>query len=350
VTKRERVVVVCPGRGTYNQAEWGYLHRHHAHQDELLARFDAYRARHGLPGLRALDREIPYQMKLHSRGDHASALIYACAYCDALDIDLRRYEIVAVTGNSMGWYIALAVAQALSAQDGLHLVDTMGRLMQEALIGGQLVYPWVDEDWRPQPEVRQRLLGLLHEPGEGQVYLSIDLGGMLVFGGDEAGLKRLERALPQRERFPLRLYNHAAFHTPLQRPVRERAREALADLPLTAPRVPLIDGRGQVWTPYSTDPAALWDYTLGHQLVEPYDFTRAVTVAVEEFAPDRLVVLGPGNTLTGAVAQILIQRNWCGLQDKRGFQARQERDPVLLAMAWPEQRRRVAAPLDHSPG
>jgi [acyl-carrier-protein] S-malonyltransferase len=338
MTRRERAVVVCPGRGTYNQTEWGYLGRHHADKRELLAAFDDYRTRRGQPTLSALDRELAFQMKLHTRGEHASALIYACACCDARDIDTQRYEIVAVTGNSMGWYIALVVAGALSTTAGFHLVNTMGRLMQETLIGGQLVYPWVDDDWKPQPDQRERLLGLLAEPGEGRSYLSIDLGGMLVFGGDEAGLKRLERALPRKDRFPLRLYHHAAFHTPLQAPVREIARRELADLPLAAPRLPLIDGRGQIWTPYSTDPQALWDYTLGSQLVEPYDFTAALAASVKEFAPDRLIVLGPGNTLTGAVAQALIGLGWYGWKDKRDFQVSQGNDPRVLALGWPAQR------------
>jgi acyl transferase domain-containing protein len=341
---RERIVVVCPGRGTYNQPEWGYLAKYHADKAELLAQFDAYRAQQRQPGLRELDQKIPYQLATHSRGDHASALIYACAWCDALSIDTARYEIVAVCGNSMGWYIALAVAGALTALDALHLINTMGGLMHESLIGGQLVYPWVDEQWRPQQleRARQRALAdSIHGKDGAQVYLSIDLGGLHVFGGNDVGLKRLAAALPARERFPLRLHNHAAFHTPLQEPVKARARQTLSAEPFAAPRVPLIDGRGAIWTPYSTDPHKLWDYTLGHQLVAPYDFSRSVTVALKEFAPDRLVILGPGTTLGGAVAQVLIQDDWRGLKDKAGFQARQEQDPFVLTMGVEQQRAEV---------
>lgn len=342
---KERIVVVCPGRGTYNQTEWGYYHRYHPDKTELLASFDRYRREQGQLALRDLDRTTPFSPAVHTRGDHASALIYACAYADALSIPADRYEVVAVTGNSMGWYIALAVAGALDAMEGLRLVNTMGTLMHESLIGGQVLYPCTGDDWRPQPETRARLLELAREAGNhgagAQVYLSIDLGGLLVFGGNEAGLERLTRALPKKERYPMRLHNHAAFHTPLQRPVREKARQALAGLPLAQPRVPLVDGRGQLWTPYSTDPKALWDYTLGHQLTEPYDFRSAVTVAVREFAPDRVVILGPGTTLGGAVAQILIGLDWRGLRDKADFQARQEKDPPVLAMGWETQRARV---------
>ncbi|MBI2382454.1 MAG: ACP S-malonyltransferase [Gammaproteobacteria bacterium] len=346
VVRRERVVVVCPGRGTYNQAEWGYLARHHAARAALVESFDALRRAHQQPTLTELDGRLPYQLALHSRGDHASALIWACAHLDALALDPRRYEVVAVTGNSMGWYIALGVGGALPALDALNLVNTMGTLMQTALAGGQLLYPWVDEAWRPQPREKERLLALAAQigaAGDARLYLSIDLGGMLVFGGDETGLKRMQAALPAQGRFPMRLHNHAAFHTPLQQPVREQARRLLPATPFAAPRVPLVDGFGRIWTPHATDPQALWDYTLGAQLTEPYDFTRAVSVALREFAPDRLVLLGPGGTLGGAVAQIMIQNRWRGLDCKDAFQAAQAADPFLLSMGIDEQRATAVA-------
>ncbi|GIU10656.1 hypothetical protein TUM4641_27700 [Shewanella morhuae] len=59
----------------------------------------------------------------------------------------------------------------------------------------------------------------------------------------------------------------------------------------------------------STDTAKLREYTLGEQVVKPYDFSKAIVVAMKEFAPDRVIVLGPGNTLGGPVAQSLIAIN-----------------------------------------
>jgi acyl transferase domain-containing protein len=340
-TPKQRVVVVCPGRGTYNAPEWGYLKRHHADKGALLESFDDYRRQHQQPTLTELDQDKAYSLKLHSRGDHASGLIYACAYADFLDIDQDRYEIVAVTGNSMGWYISLAIAGALDAQKGLHLVNTMGGLMQERLIGGQLLIPWVDDDWRPDWDARARYLALADEickSGEGQAYLSIDLGGMMVFGADTPGMAALNRGLPKKDHFPMRLPNHAAFHTPLQEPVREMAKEALGPALFGRPEIPLIDGRGHIWSPWSTDHKALWDYTLSHQLTQPYDFSAALRVAVREFAPDKLIILGPGTTLGGAVAQSLILSNWQDLDSKAAFKQRQEDNSLIVSMGMPEQR------------
>ena len=90
------------------------------------------------------------------------------------------------------------------------------------------------------------------------------------------------------------------------------------------PNLPLIDGRGAIWHPRSSDSTALRDYTLGHQVVEPYDFTAAIRVAAREFMPDVFIVLGPGGTLGGAVAQSLLLNNWRGLGTKSDFKAAQD--------------------------
>ncbi len=336
-----RAVLICPGRGTYNKAELGYLARYHADKSALFASFDAIRTAEGQPSLAELDGAERFSIATHTRGDIASPLIYACALADARSL-AGDIEVVAVTGNSMGWYIALAAAGALTAEDGFRVVNTMGSLMQEALIGGQIVYPFLDEDWRPESSRKAELLSLVADidiRADHELALSIDLGGMLVLAGNQAGLAAFESSVPPaQERFPMMLANHAAFHTHLQRPVAERGRAALPAELFGQPQVPLIDGRGAIWWPHSSDVSALWDYTLGHQVVEPYDFTHAVQVAAREFAPDLFIVTGPGATLGGAVAQSLVLADWHGLDSKGAFQARQADAPLLLAMGRDDQR------------
>ena len=334
-------LLICPGRGTYTKSELGCLGRHFP-DPALLSAFDARRAGRGQATLTALDSAPRYSGATHSRGDNASALIYAATLGDALSIDAGKVQIVAVTGNSMGWYSALACAGALSAEAGFEVVNTMGTLMQEALIGGQLVYPHVGEDWRPDPARKAALLARVAQidAREGHVLaLSIDLGGMLVIAGNDAGLAAFEAAVPPVEgRFPLRLANHAAFHTALQTPVADRGRARLAPDLFGQPALPLIDGRGAVWWPGAADIHALWDYTLGHQVTAPYDFTRAITVAARDFAPDLFIVTGPGTTLGGAVAQSLIAADWRGMKTRADFQARQAEAPLLISMGRDDQR------------
>ena len=339
-TATRTAVVICPGRGTYTKTELGYLARHHAQRAPMLAAFDRQRAALGQETLAALDGAARYSVARHTRGDNASGLIYACTLADFQAID--GVEILAVTGNSMGWYSALACAGALTPEAGFEVVNTMGTLMQEHLIGGQLIYPFTDENWQPLPGRRAELLALVAEiatrPGHA-LALSIDLGGMLVLAGNEAGLAAFEASVePAQGRFPMRLANHAAFHTALQAPVAEAGRAKLRPELFNQPALPLIDGRGAIWWPGASDPARLRDYTLGHQVVEPYDFTRAISIAAREFAPDLFIITGPGTTLGGAVAQSLLLDNWQGLRNKNDFQTRQAAAPLLVSMGMPAQR------------
>ncbi len=332
-------VLICPGRGTYTKTELGSLRGFP--NPALLADFDERRAAKGHETLTALDSAASYSVAKHTRGDNASALIYACTLGDALS--LSNVKITAVTGNSMGWYSALACAGALSPENGFEVVNTMGTLMQDRLIGGQLIYPFMDESWAPNPGHKAQLLGIIAEIATRHTLaLSIDLGGMLVIAGDEAGLKDFEAAVPPVQgRFPMRLANHAAFHTALQAPVAEAGRARLPTTLFNPPQTPLIDGRGAIWWPGATDARALYDYTLGHQVTESYDFTAAIRTAAREFAPDYFIIAGPGTTLGGTTAQALILAGWRGMTDKVDFQTRQAENPLLISMALAEQRKLV---------
>jgi [acyl-carrier-protein] S-malonyltransferase len=334
-------VIVCPGRGTYNKAELGYLKRYHVRQADALDAFDATRRSLGQVPLAELDAMARYDASVHTRGDNASALIFTASYFDTLCLD-PELKIVAVTGNSMGWYTALAVGSAAKPAQAFEIVNTMGRLMQEHLIGGQTLYPVVDENWQAIPGRREALLARIeaisHRPDH-HLALSIDLGGMLVVAGNARGLDAFEAALdPVQGRYPMRLPNHAAFHTPLQAPVAEAGRAVLVETLFDTPKRPLVDGRGYVWWPKTCTAAELRQYTLDTQVVEPYDFTAAIRVAARTFAPDVFVIPGPGNTLGGAVAQALIAINWRGLDSKAAFQERQTSDPVILSMGLEKDR------------
>lgn len=335
-------VVICPGRGTYGKDELGYLARHHGGRADLIARFDAIRAQSGQDTVSALDGAPRHSVARYSRGDVASPLIYACSLLDAQSL-ANDVEVVAVTGNSMGWYTALAVAGALTPEAGFRVVNTMGTLMQQHLIGGQLVYPFLGSDWRDDPGRKAELLAAvaaIDARGGCDLALSIDLGGMLVLAGNEAGLAAFEATHPVVDgRFPMRLANHAAFHTALQAPVAEAGRARLGPDLFGGPARPLIDGRGAIWWPHASDPGALRDYTLGQQVVAPYDFTAAIRTAAREFAPDLFIVTGPGTTMGGAVAQSLVLAGWKGMRAKADLKAH---PGLVLSMGEPAQRAAIA--------
>jgi acyl transferase domain-containing protein len=338
---RLRALVVCPGRGSYGRAQLGSL----PPGDPIVASLDRLRARLGRPTMSELDRAPEYTPHLHVAGEHASLLTFACTAVDLAAIDRDRIDIVGVTGNSMGFYTALHAAGALDLDGAARLVETLGHYQADHVIGGQLLYPVVGDDWRASsmPSASAAIAAALDHPG---VHVSIRLGGTIVLGADAGGLAHARRVLPPIERgglrYPMQLALHSAFHTPVMAATMERARRDLADLPIRSPAITLIGGDGRIHRPWAA-PAALWDYTLGAQLVEPFDLERAIGAALGELGPDVIVLPGPGDTLGGAVAQVLIARRWRGLGERADFTAMQASDrPIVLAMARPDQRARVA--------
>lgn len=337
---KKRALVVCPGRGTYNASELGYLRQHQA-DSQVVATVDAVRAEAGQVAVSTLDSAEKYSPSVHMTGDNASAIIYACALSDFAAIDRDQYDIVAVTGNSMGWYLALACAGILDLQAGARLVNNMGRLMHDKGVGGQIVWPIVDSDWKIDHDKVNCIRALLNEAqtiSDINIYTSIRLGGMMVFAADDAGLKFLAERLPKDDRFPMRLMHHAAFHSPLLAQIVDEARQTNPVQDFGQGMIPAIDGQGRIWSPQAFDRQAIYEYTLGAQLTDTYDFTRAVQVAAAEFAPDTIIVLGPGTTLGAPVIQSLIASGWRGLSGKSDFQSRQSENPLMISMGMADQR------------
>jgi [acyl-carrier-protein] S-malonyltransferase len=348
---KKRIVVVFPGRGSYGKEELGYLKKSRerlaSHPDALLAATDRerlieeHRQTQDKLSLQAMDQAAKFLASTHTVGHNASILIYACALNDFLAINRDRFEIVATCGNSLGWYLTLSAAGALSENNAIKIVESMGSMMADGVVGGQLIYPLIDDDWRVDPKKVQLVENLLLEvnaSGRGRLFVSIRLGGYVVLGGDEDAVSYALRALPpSMEHYPMKLVNHAAFHTPVLEEVSHRAKQVLPLSMFQAPKIPMIDGRGHIWRPYSCDVSKLYDYTLGHQVHKTYDFTMSIEVALKEFAPDCLVLVGPGSGLGGSIGQTMIQNKWLGIESKADFLLRQKDNPVLISMGREDQ-------------
>ncbi len=344
MSARKTAIVVCPGRGTYNAPELGYLHRFHGDQYEYLRMIDEVRKEAGQSPITELDKAEKFSPSQHGRGDNASLLIYACAIADFMAIDRDQYDIVGVTGNSMGWYLSLAAGGAMDVQDAAMLVNTMGSIMTENGQGGQVVFLLLDENWKLDPSKKDALDAAMQKAAQDDdlfVSMSIHLGGMAVLAANDAGIKFLLSELPKDDRFPFQIRGHSAFHSSLLDHCVPLAREQLGSDLIDRPKIPMIDGLGNVWNPFGTNALDLYEYTLGRQINETYDFSKAIQNSAKEFAPDVFIVLGPGTTIGAPVAQSLIAMNWDGISSKESFKARQEDDPIILSMGIFEQRQRV---------
>lgn len=320
-------VLFCPGRGSYTKDELGFVNKTVQSGPVLdaLAACDKARSEQGRPTLTEIDRAEKFRPSQHLDGENAAELIYfgTMAHVEQLR---ERYEIVAIAGNSLGWYTALPASGALDATNGWRLVATMAAL-QKQVKGGQILMTAVGEDWLPNMALKvaiEATVQALRDRGdEFFCDYSIRLGGHEVLAGTELAVRELLVHLPKvtiggRE-FPFRLAGHGPFHTALCRQTAEQAAQMLSDLPMRAPGCHLIDGYGNVHSPWSADPRELLRYTVHNQVVEMFDFSACVRTAMREFQPDVLLCAGPGASLRAPVGHCVMLEGWRGQRSKEAL-------------------------------
>lgn len=142
-----------------------------------------------------------------------------------------------VAGHSLGEYSALAAAGSLSVADAARLLRIRGEAMQSAVPVGEGAMAAILGLELAQVE------GLAVEATEAGVCdVANDNGpGQVVVSGSKAAVEKaaeLAKALGARR--ALMLPVSAPFHCSLMQPAADRMAEALAEVTLTAPGVPLI--------------------------------------------------------------------------------------------------------------
>ena len=334
-------LVIAPGRGSYRKDSLGSLQ----HNSSSLDIADSIRQQKNLPTIRELDAREKYSSRFHIAGDNASLLTAAAGFYDFERIS-KQYDIIAVCGNSMGHYTALGLSGALSIENACILIDKMGEYQKNNQIGGQLIYPITHDDWTIDTDKMNLVQEIL--PTIPDLYISIYLGGNIVFGGTKQALSIAMKRLPKinigQNQFPMILPLHSAFHTPLLDSTSRKALWELEDLQVNQPQIPIIDGQGEIWRPQSTNIQALWNYTLTHQVTKTYEFTSMIRTALRNFAPDTLICLGPGNSIGSAIVQVCIQEKWWDLESKADFVQLQKENPKILSFSRPEQLSRILDP------
>jgi len=327
MSSKPTAVLLCPGRGSYTSDELGFVGRtlRSGPVAEALAASDRARREQGRPSLTEIDGADRFRPSLHLDGENAAELIYfgTMAHVEQLH---ERYDILAVAGNSLGWYTALPASGALDPTSGWRLVTTMASL-QKQVKGGQVLMTTVGEDWQPNATLRvavdATMHGLRDRGHEHFCDYSIHLGGHEVLAGTEAAVRELLVKLPKVQvggrEFPFRLAGHGPFHTSLCLETAKQATQMLLDLPVRMPERHLIDGFGNVHSPWSADPAALLRYTLHQQVVETFDFRACVRTAMREFQPDVLLCAGPGASLRAPTGHTVLQEGWRGVADKQAL-------------------------------
>lgn len=330
-----RAAVAFPGRGSYGPGSLRSLPRTHP----WVRRADELRTGTERPALSAIDGSERFDPAVHLRPSNAWPLIFLRGLLDAERI-ADDHEVVVVLASSTGWYTALAASGVLGFDDAFRLVQEMASAAEAPLPaaerGAELIYPLTDEAWQPIPERRDALRSAL-ESDDGGASPSVELGAFAVVGGTASAIDAVNSRLPAVEQsdrsFPLRLPGGDAWHTPLRAADAAAAAERLGALGWDRPNVTLVDGRGSRFTPWSTDPTELAEWTLREGPARPYDYAAGLRVALREYAPDVVLLPGPGSSLGAATAQLIVAEGYRGLRTRAEFEAVQAGpSPVLLSM------------------
>ena len=186
----------------------------------------------------------------------------------------------AMTGHSIGEYVAACLAGVFSLEEALGIVAARGRMMQSLPRGAMLSVPLPEDELTP-------LLG------DELSLAAINAPGLSVASGREDAIGRLESELRQRGIASRRLHTSHAFHSPMMEPILGPFAGMLAESILNPPDIPFISNVTGTWITASqaTDPR----YWATH-LRRTVRFGDGIGELLRE--PSRILLeIGPGNTL-----------------------------------------------------
>ncbi|MGO9484576.1 MAG: ACP S-malonyltransferase [Rhodomicrobium sp.] len=201
-----------------------------------------------------------------------------------------------VAGHSLGEYSALAAAGAFTVADAAKLLRLRGLAMQEAvppgqgamlaLLGAEIV-------------AAEKLAAAAAEGDVSQV-ANDNAPGQVVISGSKAAMDRAVKLAPEfgiRRAVPLPV--SAPFHCALMKPAADRMAEALENVKLAAPSVPLI---GNVTARPVTDTQEIKSL-LVRQVTGVVRWRESIAYMVDH-GIETLFEIGAGRVLTGLAKRI----------------------------------------------
>lgn len=216
-----------------------------------------------------------------------------------------------VAGHSLGEYSALVAAGALAFADALRLVRHRAQCMQEAVpegVGAMAAILGLDDE-----AVRAACAeAQAAAPGEVVEAVNFNAPGQVVIAGHRPAVARAAELCKARgAKRAVTLPVSAPFHSSLMRPAAARLAEYLAQVPLGAPRIPLVNN---VDVAIETDPARIRD-ALVRQASSPVRWVEAVRRMADE-GVTHLLEAGPGRVLAGTAKRIDARLEALALADR----------------------------------
>ena len=207
-------------------------------------------------------------------------------------------EPAVVAGHSLGEYAALVAAGALTLADALPLVRFRAQAMQEAVpVGSGAMAAILGLDAQA---VRDGCAEAAAASGEVVEAVNFNDPKQTVIAGTRAGVdKGCEVLKAKGAKRALLLSVSAPFHCSLMKPAAERLREQLAAVPISAPRIPVVNN---IDVAVVHDPVGIRD-ALYRQAFGAVRWVETVQ-ALRARGLVQLIECGPGKALSGMVKRI----------------------------------------------
>lgn len=218
-----------------------------------------------------------------------------------------------VAGHSLGEYAALVAAGVLELKDAVPLVELRAKAMQEAVPAGE--------------GAMAAVLGMdaaavkaaCDAAAQGQVVQAVNFNApeQTVIAGHKAAVERAaEGCKAAGAKRAVMLPVSAPFHCSLMQPAAEKLKARLAEMTLSAPKIPVVNNV-DVATP--ADPAAIRD-ALGRQAAAPVRWVETMQ-AMQAAGVTHIYECGPGKVLAGLVKRCVDGVNGGAMADLAGVDA-----------------------------
>jgi [acyl-carrier-protein] S-malonyltransferase len=202
----------------------------------------------------------------------------------------------ATAGLSLGEYTALVFAGVMDFEAGLMVVQQRAAAMQEAsdaTPGGMLSILGLE---------RAEVESLCEGVRDGEVLKTANLlcpGNIVISGNLGACERAAEKAQSRGAMKAVPLAVAGAFHTEIMRPADRRCAEALAEVPMRRPRIPVISNVDAL--PHD-DPEEIRQI-LVRQILQPVQWEQSMRHLVQQ-GFDQFYEVGPGRVLRGLLRRI----------------------------------------------
>ncbi|MFK5706663.1 MULTISPECIES: ACP S-malonyltransferase [Lysinibacillus] len=200
-------------------------------------------------------------------------------------------------GHSLGEYGALVLAGVMSFDDAVSIVHKRGLYMNEAVPAGQGAMAAI---LGMELEALNEVTEQVSASGDSVQVANVNCPGQIVISGTKEGVDKASIAAKEAgAKRAIPLVVSGPFHSDLMRPSSEKLQAALAEIPFSAPEIPVI---GNVMAKELKDVAAI-QQELVEQVYSAVQWEASMREMLAQ-GVDVFIECGPGKVLSGLLKKI----------------------------------------------